>query len=107
MQAQAVDIDLHSRQVVRPTLQEVPNGRHQIGQRLGLEPVGIDTTHRKETVDQRIAYEVQSYINYRTEVDLSEYARTWYQRLPDNSNERTRELAVRMREAAGSDAEML
>lgn len=54
-------------------------------------------------IDQRIAYEAVSYLDYRTDVGLTSYARSWYQRMPDESNPRTQELAQQMRSAAGSD----
>ncbi|MGI9234497.1 MAG: transglutaminase TgpA family protein [Woeseiaceae bacterium] len=58
---------------------------------------------RATPVDQRIAYKAVSYIDFSTNVDLSKYARSWYQRLPEGSNPRTQSLAEQMREAAGSD----
>jgi len=59
---------------------------------------------RSRPIDQRVAYDVESYLDYRTDVALTEYARRWYQRVPEQSNERTRELAQQMRADAGSDA---
>lgn len=58
---------------------------------------------RSRPIDQRVAYEAVSHLDYRTDVDLTEYARNWYQRLPANTNERTVALARQMRAAAGSD----
>ncbi len=58
---------------------------------------------RAQPVDQRIAYDAVSYLDYKTNVDLTEYARSWYQRLPETSNPRTQALAQQMRGAAGSD----
>ncbi len=55
-------------------------------------------------IDQRVAYEAVSYLDFSTNADLSKYARSWYQRLPDASNPRTQSLAKDMRSAAGSDA---
>ena len=59
---------------------------------------------RSRPIDQRVAYEVMSYLDYRTEVDLPDFARNWYQRVPAESNSRTQALAKEMREAAPSDA---
>lgn len=58
---------------------------------------------RSRPIDQRVAYEATSYLDYRTDVELTGFARSWYQRLPPGTNERTAELARRMREVAGSD----
>ncbi len=54
-------------------------------------------------IDQRVAYRATSYLDYSTNVDLTQFARSWYQQLPDDNNPRTVELARQMREAAGSD----
>ena len=58
---------------------------------------------REKPIDQRTAYNAVSYLNYKTSVDLTNYARSWYQRLPDGSNPRTQALAKQMRNAAASD----
>jgi transglutaminase-like putative cysteine protease len=58
---------------------------------------------RAQPVDQRLAYEAVSYPRFRMNVDLSDYARSWYQRIPDTSNPKTRELALAMRNEAASD----
>jgi hypothetical protein len=58
---------------------------------------------RARTIDQRVAYEAESYIDYRTEVELTEQARQFYERLPAGSNPRTQDLARSMRAAAESD----
>jgi transglutaminase-like putative cysteine protease len=58
---------------------------------------------RSRPIDQRVAYEAMSYLNYRTEVDLTEFARRWYQRVPVESNTRTQALAKELRAAAPSD----
>jgi len=66
----------------------------------------MDTTQglsRVMPVDQRVAYEVVSYTEYRAETDLRDFFRGWYRDLPADSNPRTAELAGRMRAAAGSD----
>ena len=54
-------------------------------------------------VDQRISYQAVSYPQFKMNVDLTEYARAWYQRIPDGSNPETQALAREMHEAAGSD----
>ncbi len=54
-------------------------------------------------IDQRVAYEVESYTDYRADADMNDYFRDWYVALPDNRNQRTAELAKRMRREAGSD----
>jgi transglutaminase-like putative cysteine protease len=59
---------------------------------------------RSRIVDQRIAYAAESYLAYRTEVDLTDRAQSWYRRLPAESNTKTRDLARQMRAAADSDA---
>lgn len=58
---------------------------------------------RARPVDQRIAYEVESYPRYRAETDLNDYLRGWYLKLPPDKNPETVELARRMRAVAGSD----
>ncbi|MDH3533684.1 MAG: DUF3488 and transglutaminase-like domain-containing protein, partial [Gammaproteobacteria bacterium] len=58
---------------------------------------------RAEPIDQRITFRAESYLDYRTTVNLHEYSRAWYQRVPTTSNPRTRSLAKQMRAAAGSD----
>ena len=58
---------------------------------------------RARPIDQRIAYEAVSYLDYRTDVALTEFARSFYASVPRQSNERTQELATRMRGAAGTD----
>jgi len=59
---------------------------------------------RAQPVDRRTAYDAVSYLDYRTNVDLSQTARSWwYLRLPDDSNPRTVALAKQMHLVAGSD----
>jgi len=58
-------------------------------------------------VDQRISYQAVSYPEFKMNVDLTEYARSWYQRIPDGSNPETQALAREMREAAGSDTKYI
>ncbi|HEX5766432.1 MAG TPA: DUF3488 and transglutaminase-like domain-containing protein, partial [Woeseiaceae bacterium] len=58
-----------------------------------------------QPIDRRVAYDAVSYLDYRTNLDLSRMARSWYLRLPDSRNLRSAELARQMREAAASDAD--
>ncbi|MDH3429770.1 MAG: DUF3488 and transglutaminase-like domain-containing protein [Gammaproteobacteria bacterium] len=59
---------------------------------------------RSRPIDRRVSYEVTSYLDYRTDVALTDYARSWYERIPPESNKRTQALAKQMRAAASSDA---
>jgi transglutaminase-like putative cysteine protease len=57
-----------------------------------------------QPVDRRIAYDAVSYLDYSTDIDLSQTARSWwYLRLPDDSNPRTAALAKQMHRIAGGD----
>ena len=58
---------------------------------------------RTTPIEQRIAYDVISYTDYRADVGLSDMFRNWYVRLPEDSNPRTMTLAREMRSVAGSD----
>jgi transglutaminase-like putative cysteine protease len=58
---------------------------------------------RNRPIDQRMTYDAVSYLDYRTDVDLSGRAKDFYTEVPAESNQRTQELAVRMRAEAGSD----
>ena len=58
---------------------------------------------RMQPIDQRIVYNAKSYPEFRTTTDLNEFSKNWYTRLPDNSNPRTMELALSMRQEAGSN----
>jgi transglutaminase-like putative cysteine protease len=58
---------------------------------------------RSRPIDQRIVYDAVSYLDYRTDVDLTNFAKQFYTRLPTESNQRTQELAIRMRDEAGTD----
>lgn len=58
---------------------------------------------RATPVDQRIAYNAVSYTEYKTNVALSKFARSWYVHLPEGSNPRTQALARQLRGAADSD----
>ena len=59
---------------------------------------------RSRPIDQRVAYEAVSYLDFSTTVDLTASARSWYQRVPPNSNTRSQALAKQMRASAGSDS---
>jgi transglutaminase-like putative cysteine protease len=58
---------------------------------------------RNAPLDQRIAYSVTSYPDFRVGRELSDLYRNWYSHLPDSSNPRTAALARNMRDEAGSD----
>ncbi|MDJ0700645.1 MAG: DUF3488 and transglutaminase-like domain-containing protein [Woeseiaceae bacterium] len=58
-------------------------------------------------VDQRIAYKARSYPGFRSDLDLSELAKSWNMLLPESGNRRTRDLARSMRAAAGSDRDFI
>lgn len=58
---------------------------------------------RAQPIDQRIVYEAISYAEYRTKVALNKSASFWYQRLPPDSNPRSRKLAQAMRHVTGTD----
>ena len=58
-----------------------------------------------QPIDRRVAYDAVSYLEYRTNVNLSRMARSWYLRLPEGRNLRSIELATRMRSAAAGDAD--
>lgn len=60
---------------------------------------------RSRPIDQRVSFEAVSFLDYRTEVELTDFARDFYQRVPAESNPKSQELAVQMRAQAGSDAE--
>jgi len=54
-------------------------------------------------IDQRIAYAVESYTDYRAEVNMNDFVRDRYLELPNSRNQRTAALARQMRRDAGSD----
>lgn len=62
---------------------------------------------RVTPIEQRIAYNVTSYPNYRVLASSFRPPRRWYTRLPPDSNLRTAELARTMRESAGSDLDYI
>jgi len=58
---------------------------------------------RMQPIDQRIAYDVVSYTEYRSDVDIDMNRLGWYLRLPATRNPRTTALAREMRASAVSD----
>ena len=62
---------------------------------------------RAVPVDRRVAYDAVSYLQYRTNANLSQTARSWYLRLPNDSNPRAMDLARQMRRAAGSNSSFI
>jgi transglutaminase-like putative cysteine protease len=58
---------------------------------------------RIQTIDQRVAYDVVSYTDYRIGALLTTKQRDRYLELPSRRNPRTADLARNMRAAAGSD----
>ena len=58
---------------------------------------------RSFPIDQRIAYEAESYTDFRSEVELNSFAYDWYVAVPQGSNPRAVALARQMRAEAGSD----
>jgi len=62
---------------------------------------------RRQPIDQRISYRVESYTNYRLTNSLTSFRREYYTRLPENTNSRTIEFAREMREAAGTPEDFI
>ena len=60
---------------------------------------------RVTPIEQRVAYRVVSYPQYRVQTAFR--FRSYYTRVPDNSNPRTAELARTMRDATGSDMDYI
>lgn len=58
---------------------------------------------RVQPIDQRISYRAVSHTSYQAAAELEPFARSWYTRLPQDSNPETRELAEQMRRAAPGD----
>jgi protein-glutamine gamma-glutamyltransferase len=58
---------------------------------------------RIRPIDQRVAYGVESYTEYRADVSMRPYFRSWYLELPEGTNPRTRNYGAREHQAAGSD----
>ncbi|MCH7822478.1 MAG: DUF3488 domain-containing transglutaminase family protein [Proteobacteria bacterium] len=59
---------------------------------------------RMQAIDQRVAYDVISYIEYQVDLELSRFLRDRYLDIPRRSNPRTVQLARQMRADAGSNA---
>lgn len=73
---------------------------------VSLPRTSIDSMQRIARVtpiEQRVAYRVESYPEYVVQPDISRSSRSWYLSIPDIGNERTIELARKMRDDAGSD----
>ncbi len=62
---------------------------------------------RATPIDQRVAYGMTSYTDYRISNELATMNRVWYSKLPDRRNPRTRELAQEMRASAGTDRDFV
>jgi len=58
---------------------------------------------RVTPIEQRVAYEVVSYPDYRVQAELPRTFRRYYTEVPDNSNQRAAQLAREMHESARSD----
>jgi len=58
---------------------------------------------RVHPIDQRVSYDATSYTEYRTDTSISNLFRSWYLRLPENSNPKTAELAKELRASSASD----
>ena len=58
---------------------------------------------RIQPIDQRIAYTVVSHPSFRLNSELSAFTKSYYTRLPENSNPRTLELSRQMRNNAPDD----
>lgn len=58
---------------------------------------------RIQPIDQRIAYNVESYPEFRLNSDISDSAKSRFTALPNNGNQRTQALAIEMRAAAADD----
>ena len=57
---------------------------------------------RAHPIDQRISYSATSYIDYRAEVEIADFFKSWYLDLPEGSNPQSAELAKTMFAEAGS-----
>jgi len=58
---------------------------------------------RSRSIDQRVAYDVKSYLDYRSETDMVNSWRSFYLRVPADSNQKTQQLAQELRQAVVSD----
>jgi len=56
-------------------------------------------------IDQRIAYDVVSYPEYRIAPELPQLFRDWYSSLPQGTNPRTASIAERLRSGVSTDRE--
>jgi len=54
-------------------------------------------------ISQRFSYDMRSYMDHRVDVNLGPRTMRRWLRLPDNSNLQSREFALELREAVGSD----
>ena len=59
---------------------------------------------RSVPIDQRTVYDAVSYLDFRTDVDLSATARDFYTMVPESSNTEAQALARRMRAEVRSDS---
>jgi len=62
---------------------------------------------RARPIDQRVSYVATSYFEYRANIDDNKLFRSWYLRVPGDSNPKTAELARQLRANSGSDAEYI
>ncbi|MGB5578985.1 MAG: DUF3488 and transglutaminase-like domain-containing protein [Woeseia sp.] len=62
---------------------------------------------KTKPIDQRLVYQGVSYPEFHIDRDAGRLPLDWYRRLPLRSNTRTRELAIEMRNAAGSDEQFI
>ena len=58
-------------------------------------------------VDQRFAYSVESYTDYKADAGMSRYFRSWFTELPGGRNRRTVELARALHAGAGSTGDFI
>jgi transglutaminase-like putative cysteine protease len=58
---------------------------------------------RVHPIDQRVSYDATSYIDYRTDADISDLFRSWYLRLPESSNPKTLKLAQELHASSSSN----
>ncbi len=58
-------------------------------------------------IEQRVAYKVVSYPEYRVQAELPRIFRRYYTALPDDSNRRTASLAREMRQSAATDTQYI
>lgn len=71
----------------------------------------LDRTHmgrqqqlaRVQPIDQRVAYNAISFPRYRLASELSDFARSYYTKVPESRNPRTLEFARQLRDEAADD----